>query len=372
MGAPSNKRIEVNFDGLRSAITPVNLMFDGTLYRDLKSLTSHISHAKKRLNTERPDFQGALNEINQLESTFNSAVSQWEGKLTGEIQRLKTAIEKQPDKAMGATKKINKYQAELTSGRGSTTSMPSKITQVRNQLIAASLAASDQDSADPAAVTGLDAATVTESRVSKLKKTLPLVYVNSVKQILRKAKKLGDKNRFHELSLAVFKNVSKPIRSLGEDPIHQGTLYYLHQPTDKDATDKITQQKSQFVVVTDATESGDAVFLQSIFPLIERTFEMATEDFEKSGVEVFDPLDDLPIIVKFLKSKFKEDNFKETFHRYHLLREKAAEHRREEKFNPQQETIHRYLTGPIFELVGVSHEDPAAEIRFVGEINKRL
>lgn len=369
MNAPSTNRVEVNFDGLRSAITPINLMFDGTLYRDLKALTSHISHAKKRLNAERPDFQGALNEINQLEGAFRSAVGQWENKLTGEIQRLKTAIEKEPDKAMGATKKINKYQAELTSGRGSTTSMPSKITQVRNQL----LAASGKPKPDTITDSSENEPSESQVRVSSQEKTLPVVYGGSVKQILRKAKKLGDSNRFLELALAVFKNVSNSVDPLGEKLISQGVLYYRHQTAaSSDVTDEVIRQKLQFLVVTGATENSETLFLQSIFPSIESTFEMSIDDFEATAIDAFEPLDDLEIVTKFLKSKFKEEDFKSTFNRYHLLREKAAEHGREEKFNPQQDTIHRYLTGPIFDLVGVTHETKEDEIRFVGEINKRL
>ncbi len=361
--------MEVNFDGLRSAITPINLMFDGMLYRDLKSLTGHLIHAKKRLNGERPDFQGALNEINQLESSFNSAFGQWEKKLTGEIHRLKTAIEKDPSTAMGATKKINKYQAELTSGRGSTTSMPSKITQVRNQLIAAS----GKPETDPTSATSGIESSESQPRVSNQKKTLPVVYRKSVTQIVRKAKKLGDAKRFHELAQAVFRNVSKPLRPLAESQIQQGTLYYRHQSVaSNEVTDDVVRQMLQFLVVTGKTEGVDIILLQSIFPAVESTVEIPVIEFEKPQIDVFEPLGDMEIIVKFLKANFKEDDFKPTFSRYHLLREKAAEHQREEKFNPQQEKIHRYLTGPIFDLVDIAHETKDDEIRFVGKINKHL
>ena len=67
----------------------------------------------KKVAKDRPDYQGALLEINQLEATYRTAFEQWERKLTDEIQRLKTAIETDPEKSLGATKQINKFQAEF-------------------------------------------------------------------------------------------------------------------------------------------------------------------------------------------------------------------------------------------------------------------
>ena len=72
------------------------------LFRDLKGLILNVTHAIKRVEAERPDYQGALKEINQLESAFKSAFGEWERKLSGEIQRLKYAIETDPQKSLGA------------------------------------------------------------------------------------------------------------------------------------------------------------------------------------------------------------------------------------------------------------------------------
>ena len=358
--------VEINFEGIRSAITPINLMFDGTLFKDVKGLSGHVTNAMKKVAAARPDFHGALNEINQLEATFKTAVDQWERKLSGEIQRLKTTIEKEPDKSLGATKKINKYQAELNSGRGSIRSMPSKISQVRNQL----LAASGKDLTVQAPAVALNES---DTRFSKQKKLFPVVYRNSIQQILRKAKKLSDEARFYELALALFKNVSKPIRKLGTRQIHQGVLYYLHHTAvGSDVTDVLVRQKAQFVVVTDVNETGDAYVVQSVFPGSERTCEIPIEAFEQTAVDVLEPLEDKEIVIKLLKTKFKDDDFKATFNLYHLLRQKALEDKREEKFNPKQEAIHQYLTGPIFDFVGIAFELADDEIRFVGAINKKL
>lgn len=111
----SDSQVEVNFDGLRNAFSPINLMFDGRLYRDVKGLTAHITQAMKKVKRERPDYQGALVEINLLEAGFNSAIIDWEQKLTGEIQRLKSSVETAQQKSLGATKKISKYKEELVT-----------------------------------------------------------------------------------------------------------------------------------------------------------------------------------------------------------------------------------------------------------------
>jgi hypothetical protein len=44
----SDSQVEINFDGLRNAISPINLMFDGRLYKDVKGLTAHITQAMKK------------------------------------------------------------------------------------------------------------------------------------------------------------------------------------------------------------------------------------------------------------------------------------------------------------------------------------
>lgn len=113
-----------NFDGLRNAISPINLMFDGRLYKDVKGLTAHITQAMKKVNRELPDYNGALLEINLLEAAFNLAILHWEQKLTGEIQRRKSSVETAQQKSVRATKKISKFKVELTRGRASTRSMP--------------------------------------------------------------------------------------------------------------------------------------------------------------------------------------------------------------------------------------------------------
>ncbi|MCA9161091.1 MAG: hypothetical protein KDA72_22325, partial [Planctomycetales bacterium] len=240
----SDSQVEVNFDGLRNAISPINLMFDGRLYQDVKGLTAHITQAMKMVKRERPDYQGALVEINLLEAAFNSAIMRWEQKLTGEIQRLKSSVETAQQKSLGATKKISKYKEELTRGRASTRSMPIRIGQVRNQLI--------HVSGNSPRSSSLALAKKTRSRLVESSDKFPTVYKNAVAQVLRKVEQRGSA-KFMETALKVFKNVSRPMVELQhEQEIHRCKLYYLQQSTaDND-------QKSQFVVVRGINEAGSA------------------------------------------------------------------------------------------------------------------
>lgn len=363
----SATRPEINFDGLRSAITPINLMYDGKLFKDLKVLISHVTYAMKKVAAVRPDYQGALSEIDQLEATFRTVFIQWENKLNGEIQRLKNAVETAPNKSLGATKQIHKFQAELNRGKASTRSMPTKTSQVRNQLIAAS---GELSTAPIGAATSAE----TETRpMLRKEKAFPVIYKNCIKQILRRARKLNDEKRFCELALAIFKDISKPTRALEDTQLQHGVLYYLHQTAaGDDVTDELIRQKAQFMVVNDLNETGDVYLFRSAFPEINQTYAIPVADLTGRKIDIFEPLKDMDVILKLLAAKFKESDFATTFNLYHLLRKKALEAGRDEKFNQKQLAIHEYLTGQIFEFVGIVYDDIAAEIRYVGEINSTL
>lgn len=354
----SDSQVEVNFDGLRNAFSPINLMFDGRLYRDVKGLTAHITQAMKKVKRERPDYQGALVEINLLEAGFNSAIIDWEQKLTGEIQRLKSSVETAQQKSLGATKKISKYKEELTRGRASTRSMPTRIGQVRNQLIHAS--------GNSPHSTSLGMATKTKSRLAERSDKFPVLYKNAAAQVLRKVRQRGSAT-FIETALKMFKKVSKPMVELhDEQEIHRCKLYYLQQS----AADH--DQKSQFVVVSGINEAGNAYTLQSIFVDTEQTFEIEFEDFDQRKVFVFEPLEEMEIVLQLLRARFKGNDFKETFNLYAAIRRKAMENNRDEKFNPRQQEIHQYLTELIFEFVGISFDNLASEVRFTEQINTAI
>lgn len=354
----SDSQVSVNFDGLRNAITPINLMFDGRLFKDLKGLSAHITQAMKKVRRERPDYQGALIEINLLEAAFKSAVMQWEQKLTGEIQRLKSSVETAQQESLGATKKISKYQEELTRGRSTTSSIPVRIGQVRNQLIHAS--------GNSPHSTSLGKATKGQSRLTEKAKEFPIVYKNAVAQILRKVSQRGHA-RFIETALKIIKNVSKPMVELNEQQdIDQCQLYYLDQsPAGNDP-------KAQFVVVSGINEAANAYLLESVFLDTDQTFEIAFEDFDRRNVFVFEPLEELEIILRLLKARFKDGDFKETFKLYAAIRKKALENKRDEKFSPRQQEIHEYLTGLVFDFVGISFDNRAAEVRFTEQINNAI
>ncbi|MCC7336327.1 MAG: hypothetical protein IT422_14655 [Pirellulaceae bacterium] len=354
----SESQVEVNFDGLRNAISPINLMFDGRLYQDVKGLTAHITQAMKMVKRERPDYQGALVEINLLEAAFNSAIMRWEQKLTGEIQRLKSTVETAQQKSLGATKKISKYKEELTRGRASTRSMPIRIGQVRNQLI--------HVSGNSPRSSSLGMAKKTKSRLVEGTDKFPTVYKNAVAQVLRKVEQRGSA-KFMETALKVFKNVSKPMFELQrEQEIHRCKLYYLQQ------SNADNDPKSQFVVVRGINEAGGAYSLQSIFLDTQQTFEIEFEDLDRRNVFVFEPLEDMEIILQLLRAKFKGSDFKETFNLYAAIRRKAIENQRDEKFNPRQLEIHQYLTDLVFEFVGISFDNRAAEVRFTEHINAAI
>ena len=354
----SDSQVEINFDGLRNAISPINLMFDGRLYQDVKGLTAHITQAMKKVNREHPDFQGALVEINLLEAAFNSATTHWEQKLTGEIQRLKNSVETAQQKSLGATKKISKYKEELTRGKASTRSMPVRIGQVRNQLLHASGHSPHS--------TAQGMATKTKSRLAQKSDNFPILYKNAAAQVLRKVRQRGSA-KFIETALKIFQSVSKPMVELhDEQEIHQYKLYYLQQSVaEKD-------QKSQFVVVRGINEAGNAYALQSIFQDTEQTFEIDFEDFDQRIVFVFEPLEDLEIILQLLSARFKGSDFKETFNLYAAIRRKAMENNRDEKFNPRQQEVHQYLTDLVFEFVGISFDNLASEVRFTEQINTAI
>ncbi len=354
----SDSQMEVNFDGLRNAISPINLMFDGRLYKDVKGLIAHITQAMKMVNRERPDYQGALVEINLLEAAFNSATMSWEQKLTGEIQRLKSSVETAQQKSLGSTRKISKYKEELTRGRATTRTIPTRIGQVRNQLIHA-IGNSPHS-------TSLENTTNSKSRLAEKSDNFPILYKNAVAQVLRKVKQRGSEN-FVETALKIFRNLSKPVVELhSEQEIRQGRLYYLQQK----AADN--DPKSQFVVVTGINEAGNAYSLQSIFLDTEQTFEIEFEDFDQRNVFVFEPLEDMDVVLQLLRAKFKTDDLKETFNLYAVIRRKAMENKRAEKFNPRQQEIHQYLTDLVFEFVGISFDNHASEVRFTELINTAI
>ena len=354
----SDLQAEVNFDGLRNAITPINLMFDGRLYEGVKGLTAHITQAMKKVNRERPDYQGALVEINLLEAAFNSSITHWEQKLTGEIQRLKSSVETAQQKSLGASKKISKYKEELTRGRASTRSMPIRIGQVRNQLIHA---IGNSPHSTPL---GMEAKT--KSRLAEKSDTFPTLYKNAIAQILRKVRQRGGAELM-ETALKTFKSVSKPMVELDDDQeIHRCKLYFLQQS----AADN--DQQSQFVVVCGINEASNAYSLQSIFLDTEQTFEIKFEEFDQLSVFAVEPLEDMEIILQLLRAKFKGNDFKETFNLYAAIRQKALENKRDEKFNAGQQEIHRYLTGLIFEFVGISFDNLASEVRFTENINSAI
>ncbi len=354
----SDSQVEVNFDGLRNAITPINLMFDGRLYGDVKGLTAHITQAMKKVKLEQPDYQGALIEINLLESAFNSVITGWEQKLNGEIQRLKSSIATAQQKSLGATKKINKFKEELTRGRASTRSMPIRIGQVRNQLIHAI--------GNSPHVASRGMATKIESRLAERSDEFPVLYKNAAAQILRKVRQPGSATII-ETALKVFKSLSKPMVELdNQQEVHKNKLYFL-QPNEADS-----DHKSQFVVVTGINQGGNAYSLQSVFLDTEHTFEIEYGDFDQQNVFVFEPREDMELILQLLRSKFKEADFKETFHLYAAIRQRALENKRDEKFNPRQQEIHQYLTDLVFEFVGISFDNLAAEVRFTEQINNAI
>jgi hypothetical protein len=360
----ADDRPEVEFDGLRSAITPINLMFDGRLYKDLKGLTTHITHAIKKINKERPDYQAALTEINLLESAFNAAFAQWEQHLTGEIQRLKNSVGAVQNSSLGATKKITKYQEELTRGRGSTRSMPIKIGQVRNQLIAAA-----GHSPTDADFNGMEEA---RSRFAARPGDLPEVYKNVAKQAVRRSAKHSDK-QFGALALILFKAVSGPMKRLEDQDVHNGQLYYFSEAVaDHSRFDELTQQKSKFLVVTGVNGAATAYELRSVFTEIENNFEIRFEDFNQREIFVLNPLEDMEIVVQLLHAKFKPDELKEVFRSYSLIRTKALQNDRKEMFNPKQQVLHQYLTERIFEFVGLEFDNRASEVRFVEKIDNTI
>ncbi len=354
----SDTQAEINFDGLRNAISPINLMFDGRLYKDVKGLVAHITQAMKMVTRERPDYQAALVEINLLESSFNSATMSWEQKLTGEIQRLKGSVETAGQTSLGSTKKISKYKEELTRGQATTRSIPIRIAQVRHQLIHAIGNSPHRAS--------FDLATQSKSRLAEKSDEFPVLYKNAAAQVLRKAGQRGGEN-FVETALKVFKNLSKPMVELqSEEEIHGGRLYYLQQSVaDNDP-------KSQFVVVNGINTAGKAYALQSIFLDAQHTFEIEFEDFDQREVFAFVPLEDMDVILQLLRAKFKSDDFRETFSLYAAIRRKAMENKREEKFNPRQLEIHQYLTDLIFGFVGISFTSHASEVRLTEHINTAI
>lgn len=354
----SDSKIEINFDGLRNAVTPINLMFDGRLYKDIKGLTSHITQAMKKVNREKPDYQAALTEISLLESGFNSAVQQWEQKLTGEIQRLKNSVETSQQKSLGATKKISKYQEELTRGRATTRTMPIRIGQVRNQLIHASGhgPGSNQEEDQSAA----------RSRLSETVEKLPTVYTSAATQILRKVKQRGE-STFAETALKVFQNVSKPLSEVpSENEVFEGRLYYLKSQSVELAP------RNNFVVIQGLNAKENGYALQSIFQDEPQTFEICFEDFDQCLLRSFDPKEDIDIVLQLLKAKFKNEDFKTTFGQYAAIRKKAWENKREEKFAPKQDEIHQYLTQRIFEFIGKTFDGRSSEVRFVELLSKSI
>lgn len=354
----AGSQAEVNFDGLRNALTPINLMFDGRLYKDVKGLTAHITQAMKKVNRDRPDYQGALIEINLLEAAFNSAVMNWEQKLTGEIQRLRNSVETAQQKSLGATKKISKYEEELTRGRASTRSVPVRIGQVRNQLVHVS------GNSPQFATSGI--ASKAHSRLAEKPLPLPIVCKNAAAQILRKVSQRGE-SRFTEIALKVFKNVSKPLTELdAKQAVHQGKLYYL--PSNSTSQD----QPAQFVTVNGLNQAADAYLLQSIFDDTGQAQEISFEDFDQRSVFLIEPLEDMEIILKLLRAKFKGDELRETFRSYATIRQKALANKRDEKFNPRQQELHQYLTNLIFDFVGISFENRASEVRFTEQINNAI
>ena len=362
----SEPRPEINFESLRSALTPVNLMFDGRLYRDVKGLVTHINHASKRIAKEKPDYQGALTEITLLEAAFNAAFSQWENHLTSEIQRLKNSVETSGQNSLGATKQISKYEAELNRGRASTRSMPTKTSQVRNQLISACGNAGASD--------GSANSYTPKSRLSSTDKKLPAVFKNSVPQILRRAKKLDGGEGFAKLALRYLKNFSKPLEALEEDgPLQRGVLYYFRKPIEIDAElTPVEQQMTQFALIRGMNEKGDCYDFRSLFPELDRSLEIPVAQFESLQVELFEALDQKKILLKLLDAQFKEEDFADTFDRYYRIRQKAYDDKREAMFNPRQQKIHDYMTDLAFEFLGISHDHPGLEILFVSEINNQL
>ncbi|MCR9294836.1 MAG: hypothetical protein NXI32_19115 [bacterium] len=354
----SDSQVEVNFDGLRNAITPINLMFDGRLFKDLKGLTSHITQAMKKVDRERPDYQAALVEINLLEAAFNSALMQWEQKLTGEIQRLKSSVETAQQKSLGATKKISKYQEELTRGRATTRSLPIRIGQVRNQLIYAS-------GHGPNPASG-NAVVKSKSRLAEQRQDLPTVYKKAVGQILRKVNHRGD-SKFTETALRIFKNLSKPpIELEDKQEVVRGKLYYLNPSSAFD------DPKLQFVTIIGDNTAGDSYMLVSVFADASASSEMRFEDFHRLRVLLFEPLEDMQIILRLLEARFRDDDFPETFRLYAAIRRKALENKRDEKFSPRQQAIHDYLTDLVFDFVGISFDNHASEVRFTEQINQAI
>lgn len=354
----SDSPVEVNFDGLRNAISPVNLMFDGRLYKDIKGLIGHIILAMKMVKRERPDYQGALVEINLLDAAFSSAIMNWEQKLNGEIQKLKSSVGTTQEKSLGSTKKISKYKEELTRGRATTRTIPVRIGQVRNQLI--HTIGNSPHSAS------LEMSAKSKSRLAVESDKFPILYKNAVAQVLRKVRQRGNEN-FIEIALKIFQNLSKPMVELHSDQeIQQCKLYYMQQS----AADNDPQ--SQFVVVNGINEAGNAYSLQSIFADTEQTFELKFESFDQGTVFVFEPLEVGEVILQLLRAKFKGDDFRETFNLYATIRRKAMENKREEKFNPRQQEIHQYLTDLVFNFVGISFDNLASEVRLTEQINTAI
>lgn len=354
----TDSQVEVNFDGLRNAVTPINLMFDGRLFKDIKGLTSHITQAMKKVNREKPDYQAALTEISLLEAGFNSAVSQWEQKLTGEIQRLKNSVETSQQKSLGATKKISKFQEELTRGRATTRTMPIRIGQVRNQLI--------HLSGHSGGGVGAEEGGGAKSRLSEKSDKLPEVYRSAAAQILRKVSKRG-KATFLDTAIKVLQNVSKPLTELDkEQEVFTGKLYYVKSES------SFRDAEQQFVVIVGLNESGSGYALHSIFQDPHQAAEISFEEFDQSEVFCYEPLDDVDIVLQLLNAKFKGDDFKETFQQYSAIRKKAWENKREDKFNPRQLEIHQYLTELVFKFAGIAFEQRSSEVRFVEQVNKAL
>lgn len=354
----SDSQVEVKFDGLRTAITPINLMFDGRLYKDVKGLVAHITQAIKKVSRERPDYQGALIEINLLESAFNSTVMQWEQKLTSEIQKLKSMVESAQQKSLGATKKISKYQAELTRGRASTRSMPIRIAQVKNQLIRANGYNTHNTSSAQAQMA--------KSRFAQSSEEYPVVYKNAAEQILRKVEKRGGE-KLTEAALKFFQNVSKPMVELDDErEIDQSKLYYIRSNAESD------DAKAQFVVVSGVNQAANAYLLNSVFHDGDPSIEIAFEEFDQQSVFVFEPLEDMEIILRLLKARFKGDSFKKTFKLYSAIRQKALANKRDERFNPKQQEIHRYLTELVFDFIGISFDNRGSEVRFTEQISNAL
>ena len=373
----NDSQLEINFDGLRNAITPINLMFDGRLYKDVKGLTAHITQAMKKVEREKPDYQGAIIEINLLEAAVNSAVTNWEQKLTGEIQRLKNSVETAHQKSLGATKKISKYQEELTRGRASTRSLPIKIGQVRNQLIHArgnspGMAASESE-------------TVARSRLVEKVDVLPVVYRNAAAQILRKVSQRGEE-RFVETALRVFKGISRPLNALEDQhELYQGRLYYVQPHDDAHADDhsqddpsehsrpeKALGPREQFLTIEGLNDEKSGYLLSSIFSDGKQSFEVSFEDFDQQTVFACNPLAESEIILQLLRARFQGEDFRETFRLYTSIRQKALASKRDEKFNPKQQVIHEYLTGLAFEFAGVSFDNRASEVRFTEQINNAI